>query len=453
MNIEQTPFQAAIRKGNLEIVKLLFNKLKPFDINKLLFEKCKFSPKSFQKTLFSIAVQNYDLEMAKYLLENAKVDVNIYFVIDLLSINTTITPLIQAIFNEDIQMVELLLNQKSIDVNKKSSSNKTPLYHAIEVKNFEIIKSLISREDVNVNELCIDDNYYSLMQYFEAPVLIKAILLGDAKLFNLLLTNDNIDKNCVFKYKKKLGDDLQEKKAFNFSVELKRKEIISIFLSLPEIDVNEVNTRIFIDKKSYYKTSTFFIACDNGDPEIVQLLLKREDIDINFKSKYQSEQDEWSEYIEKSCLHHAIDKNNIEIVRVLLENSRLNVNDIFLVKRKVSSNVTKMEEKTALHIAVEKNLPEIVRLLLSRKDLQIDQEYLFYKIISGKNNKIIIKETALDMAREKNYTEIINLLSKEKKNDIKENEEIHILSNRTLVISIFLLVSLLLMKFAFRFWH
>ena len=44
----------------------------------------------------------------------------------------------------------------------------------------------------------------------------------------------------------------------------------------------------------------------------------------------------WSEYREKSLLHHAIDKENIEVIRVLLEQPKLNVNDIFLIIRKIS---------------------------------------------------------------------------------------------------------------------
>lgn len=52
MNVEQTPFQAAFRKGNLEIVKLLLKKLKPFDINELLVEKSPKSILAYEKTLF-----------------------------------------------------------------------------------------------------------------------------------------------------------------------------------------------------------------------------------------------------------------------------------------------------------------------------------------------------------------------------------------------------------------
>lgn len=73
-----------------------------------------------KKLFLSIAVQSYDIDMAKYLLENTNVDVNLYSrkIFDFLPINEVITPLILAIYNEDIQMIELLLNQANIDVNK-----------------------------------------------------------------------------------------------------------------------------------------------------------------------------------------------------------------------------------------------------------------------------------------------------------------------------------------------
>lgn len=95
-------------------------------------------------------------------------------------------------------MIELLLNQTDIDVNKKSIikspmvedhdlSEKTPLYHAIEIKNFEIIKCLFSKKDININELCIDEYYNKIYYYFGAPALIKAFFIGNNEIFNFLL--------------------------------------------------------------------------------------------------------------------------------------------------------------------------------------------------------------------------------------------------------------------------
>lgn len=78
MNVKQTPFQVAFRNGNFEIVKLLLKKLKPFDTNELIVEKTPNSDLVYKRKLLSIAVQNYDIDIAKYWLENTNADVNIY---------------------------------------------------------------------------------------------------------------------------------------------------------------------------------------------------------------------------------------------------------------------------------------------------------------------------------------------------------------------------------------
>ena len=97
-------------------------------------------------------------------------------------------------------------------------------------------------------------------------------------------------------------------------------------------------------------------------------------------------------------------------MRVLLEQPKLNINDIFLIRRKISFSITKQIEKTALHLAIEKNSIDCVRLLLTRDDLQINLKYHYmkYRFYFMKTEEI--QSTALHMAVKNNCIEIVRIL-------------------------------------------
>lgn len=90
-----------------------------------------------------------------------------------------------------------------------------------------------------------------------------------------------------------------------------------------------------------------------------------------------------------TSLHTAVEKENIEIVRLLLSNEKININLQNIFEKKYflfikfqkklffqfnsSLNLlikfTKYIHKTALHIAVEKGNLDIIKLLLQRKEI------------------------------------------------------------------------------------
>lgn len=63
----------------------------------------------------------------------------------------------------------------------------------------------------------------------------------------------------------------------------------------------------------------------------------------------------------------AIKKNNIEIVKALLENENIDIN-----KKSLISKLDKTIERTPLHYAVENNNIEIVQLLLKLKEIDVN---------------------------------------------------------------------------------
>ena len=94
----------------------------------------------------------------------------------------------------------------------------------------------------------------------------------------------------------------------------------------------------------------------------------------------------------KAALHYAIEKENIDIIKLLLENEKIDINIISL------SGAIEYVEKTPLIIAVELENIEIIEILLENKNIDIDYHSQFCK-------------TALQIATEKKNDTIVNLLS------------------------------------------
>lgn len=138
-----------------------------------------------------------------------------------------------------------------------------------------------------------------------------------------------------------------------------KKVILSLSLSLDEIDINT---------KNYNERSLLFLATYGGHLELVKMLLKQPGIQVNTHDFHGS----------NSPLHVAAYKNNLEIVQELLAFSGTEV------------NTEDRENQTPLHIAVEKENLEIVQELLKspKTDLNI-KDYKGRTSIDLAKNKTI----------------------------------------------------------------
>lgn len=79
---------------------------------------------------------------------------------------------------------------------------------------------------------------------------------------------------------------------------------------------------------SYFHKTALYIAIEKGNIEIVKLLLKNEKIDVNISNRikwHESGTDNCNQY-EKTALFLAIEKENIEIIELLLSNNKIDVN-------------------------------------------------------------------------------------------------------------------------------
>lgn len=186
-----------------------------------------------------------------------------------------------------------------------------------------------------------------------------------------------------------------------------------------------------IDRVSYMNTASLFRktplleACENNNVELVKLLLKNGNLDINQGNRF------------FPCpLHCAIYDNYNEIAEILIKDQRLNINEltleednylqyacscgnynivkILLSNKLIDINHKNIEGDTALHILSEYNTDNYVNCL---KLLFSFDRYLIMDI---KNNN---NETALDIGIKSNSTKIIDIFNQYQKNKEGISEE------------------------------
>lgn len=333
----------------------------------------------------------------------------------------------------------LLKTNKQIDINQikniENDETKTALFTAIEKNYYEIVKTLVLNEqiDVNFQNKMLTYNDYDnifktkwddwpiLNEYGEyISIVISPLFLAvnneNKEIVKLLLSNKNINVNQMsifYRYSSERIHDFQ-------------------------VD----NTRFEVNKNPLH------LAIEKGNIEIVKLLLQCEKIDINSLKIYKTYGDDdecysnWLKITEQTPLHVAIEQNNIEIINLLLKNNKIDVN---LLQTKLNGTISfddfekwfdsdgsiytntrknidyfenKIEKMSELHLAILKENIQIIKLLLSNRKIDVN---LRYEIINkdyrlknhwkGENdNETVEKKTPLQIAIEKNNIKIINLL-------------------------------------------
>lgn len=115
-------------------------------------------------------------------------------------------------------------------------------------------------------------------------------------------------------------------------------DIIQLLLENESIDANAISIELSNNpdgngKRIFRKKRTALaIAIENESVETVKLLISSEKVDPNLPKTffhYRDEHEEWSSKIdgkERHPLHLAIYKNNIEIVQLLLNSKRIDLN-------------------------------------------------------------------------------------------------------------------------------
>ena len=254
--------------------------------------------------------------------------------------------------------------------------------------------------------------------------MIKSIEFHQNDKANYILNNffENRDEisNVLLKHGLKyhnfafIDSKLIGKSCFSFLREFDYPDLIDILIEKVDIDVNhkepikeeieviekeeEEEEQNEININEYNEITPLSMALESNNIEVFKILFAKEKLDVNLKSKYSrssclrnhdkffvgyddSDDDDDNGDIkynhinesEKTALFISIEKNNEEILKLLLSNKNIDVNIrnkyINKSESKLSDGETlEIKEKTALYFAVEKGNSNIVELLLQNEN-------------------------------------------------------------------------------------
>jgi len=239
----------AVKDGDLERVKKL---LKKPNIFKKLFKKSNINPTidvnhadSVGSTPLSVAAENGELEIVKFLLTVPGIDVN-------KGDNHETTPLYYAAKSGHHEIVRLLITVPGIDVNQATTGGETPLYAVADARRGDarrgdpkIVKLLLTVPGIDVNKATIKDG--------ETP-LYAAASRDHPNIVKLLLAKSGIDVN-----KATIKDG---KTPFDIAIEKKNREVINNFFKYNNKIPEYIKTLIDNSEHSSPKSNQVFTPED-----------------------------------------------------------------------------------------------------------------------------------------------------------------------------------------------
>ena len=236
--------------------------------------------------------------------------------------NNGSTPLIEAVSQNNTELLRLLLAVPGIDVNKAGQNSNTPLIEAVSQNNTELLRLLLAVPGIDVNKAG---------QYGDTP-LIEAVSQNNTELLRLLLAVPGIDVNKT---------NQTGYTPLCYATFSGHSECVRLLLTAPGIDANKA------EKNGW---SPLYWAIHYCNTECVRLLLTAPGIDVNQTDK-----------LEGTPLCQAASIGIPEIVRILLEAPGIDVNQ------------TNQFNQTPLCQAASFGHTESVRLLLEVPGIDVNQ--------------------------------------------------------------------------------
>lgn len=364
-------------------------------------------------------VQKGDTTAVSQLLADPRVDVN---KID----RNGFTPLFYAVQKADQEMISMLLGHSKVDPNKADKMGRGVLQFAAEVhhqdqdKLSQLLTLLLNHPKINVNQLDLTGSsplHFALRKQYQLLAL-------------RLLEHPGTDFNLA---------NLEGQTALHIASAIGNEAVVSTLLKKPEIELNlldhENNTPFgcavkgnqvnilmaFLEKvqmRDSDKHAVLYYAVSQGYKEMVALLLRKLEIDINVDGGY------------GIPLHVAALGNHEEVLSLLLAQPNINVDRVnwcgqtalfFAIQRKNVAIVSLLLEKSAnichtdnsgqtplMCAAAINGNKEIVALLLTRPNINVNERdsrqhtALFYAVAQSEDKEIV----ALLLEKSANVDEI-----------------------------------------------
>lgn len=333
-------------------------------------------------------------------------------------------------------LIEYAAFSGSIKIFKYLYANKvdfdqTIWMYAIHSRNSEIIHIIedinFSNDDINFNAIYVESIkcfYKEISTYLEENYgqFIKIDFRQILKTYNFEYFTTNFFNELDFFYELCHYDYItiveillqttkpdfkssNNKKALNISTEKSNIEIMNLLLNREEFDINS----------EYLLTHEII----NENIETIQILLSHDNIKINSIHHYTFNH---IVKVRETNLITAIKKGNPEIVKMLLNCKKIDVNTVSIMNSEIYCSET---ECPALFIAIEKGNKEIIKLLLDRKDIKVNipSKTIYYDSMYIEITKIE-KKTVLNIAIEQNSTEIVKLLLNSGKFNVNQESTI-----------------------------
>jgi ankyrin repeat protein len=262
-NKGDTALNFAVNKGNINIVKLLISN-----------PKCNLNIQNkWGHTALIEAVRHRYIDIIKLLINNPKCNLNLqsdvgntalietlskgyFYIKELLKDTNRDTALIDLVHQEITDIVTLLINKSSCDLNIQNKWRHTALHTAVYHESINIIKLLINKPTCNLNLKGSNRN----------TALIEAVYKGKIDIVKLLIDKPWCNLNLQNKWKDT---------ALHTAVYDKNIEIIKLLVNKPRCDLN------LKDKNG---NTSLHTAVEEQNIEIIKLLIYSSRCDLNLKN-------------------------------------------------------------------------------------------------------------------------------------------------------------------------
>lgn len=265
-------------------------------------------------------------------------------------------------------------------------AKKPNLYQMIAMERDQIVEALlkeIKKKKPNVNFITdlisIPGNSFDINEPIIHGVknfLMRACELNRVEVVKALLENPNVDVNIKFQ---------NYYTALTCAFDKKAQETALLLLEHPSLLVNDSNVL-------HTGQSALMSACEKGLPDVVKVLLKRNDVNVNFITN--------GRMVDHTLLESSCYNGHTEVVRVLLAEPNIDV------------NIGTSNNWLPIHWASAKGYLEIVQLLLAHPNIDVNQTNKF-------------GQCALFLASKNNHSEVVDELLKHPNINVNPDSDSH----------------------------